>query len=69
MDDDRIEIDPDVGFGRPCIRGTRVPLDVLLSRLAAGMAEVDVAREYGIEVDDVRSALLWAARRVAEEPR
>lgn len=67
MDDDRIEIDPAVGFGRPRIRGTRVPLDVLFARLAAGLAEREVAKEYGIDVADVRAALLWAARKLVEE--
>src|SRR5262245_35446201 len=50
MEDERIEIDDRVGFGRPRIRGTRVPLDVLFARLAAGMAEAEVAKEYGIDV-------------------
>jgi uncharacterized protein (DUF433 family) len=40
---------------------------VLFARLAAGMAEADVANEYGIEVEDVRSALLWIAQRIASE--
>ena len=66
MEDERIEIDDRVGFGRPRIRGTRVPLDVLLARLAAGMAESEVAKEYGIDVEDVRAALLWVARRIGE---
>lgn len=66
MDEDRIAIDPAVGFGRPRIRGTRVPLDVLFARLAAGLDERQVAEEYGIAVEDVRAALLWAARRAAE---
>ncbi|HEX4824434.1 MAG TPA: DUF433 domain-containing protein [Candidatus Polarisedimenticolaceae bacterium] len=67
MEDERIEIDDRVGFGRPRIRGTRVPLDVLFARLAAGMAEADVAKEYGIDIGDVRAALLWVARRIASE--
>ena len=67
MDDDRIEMNPEVGFGRPRIRGTRVPLDVLFARLAQGLAEADVAREYGIGVEDVRAALLWAAQKVVED--
>ena len=67
MEDERIEIDDRVGFGRPRIRGTRVPLDVLFARLAAGMAEAEVAEEYGIDVEDVRAALLWVARRIASE--
>lgn len=66
MDEDRIEIDPAVGFGRPRIRGTRVPLDVLFARLAAGLDELQVAEEYGIAVEDVREALLWVSRRLAE---
>ena len=67
MEDDRIEMDERIGFGRPRIKGTRVPLDVLFARLAAGMAEAEVAREYGIDVEDVRAALLWVARRIAAE--
>ena len=66
MSDDRIEIDGQVGFGRPRIRGTRVPLHVLFSTLSAGLGEAEVAQEYGIAIADVRAALAWVARLIVE---
>jgi hypothetical protein len=44
----RIVVDERVRFGKPVIEGTRVPVDVVLGRLAAGMTTEAVAEEYGL---------------------
>lgn len=62
-----ITVDPSVRFGKPVIRGTRVPADVLVARVASGMEIKKVAEEYEIEETDVYNALNYAARRLAEE--
>ena len=62
-----ILLDPSIHFGRPVIRGTRVPVDVVVGRVAAGMAIQAVADEYGINEQDVYNALRYAAQRLAEE--
>ena len=43
---DLIVADPAVLHGQPRIRGTRIPLTVILDSLAAGMSEADIEREY-----------------------
>jgi len=63
----RIAVDPEVHFGKPVVEGTRVPVNVVVGAVAAGDSMEEVAREYGISVDDVRAALSYAAKRVEEE--
>jgi len=63
----RIVVDEDVRFGRPVIKGTRVPVELVVSRLASGMTFEEVQEEYGIEQADVLAALAYAARSVANE--
>ena len=63
----RIVVDPKVRFGKPVIRGTRVPAELVIGKLAGGMAAEDVADEYGITVEDVRAALQYAASVLAGE--
>jgi uncharacterized protein (DUF433 family) len=63
----RIVVDPTVKFGRPVVRGTRVPVDVVLGQLAAGLTADQVAEEYGIEREDVLAVLGYAARALGTE--
>lgn len=62
-----IVVDPNVRFGRPVIQGTRVPVEMVIAKLAGGMAPSEVAEEYGLSLEDVRAALSYAARVLAEE--
>ena len=62
-----ITVDPSVRFGKPVIRGTRVPVDTVVARVASGMNVKDIAQEYGITEKDVYNALHYAALRLAEE--
>ncbi len=62
-----IVVDTNVRFGRPVIHGTRVPVETVVARVASGLPFEKVAEEYGIKVDDIRNALQYAARRLAEE--
>lgn len=63
----RITVDEQVRFGRPVIKGTRVPVDLLIGQLAGGMSVDEVAQEYGVEREDVLAALAYAARTLGEE--
>jgi uncharacterized protein (DUF433 family) len=62
-----VVIDPSIRSGHPVIRGTRVPVDVVVGRVAAGMAIPAIADEYGITEQDVYNALGYAAQRLTEE--
>lgn len=63
----RIVVDERVRFGRPVIEGTRVPVDLVLAKLAGGMTTEAVADEYGLTREDVLAALAYAAHTVAAE--
>ncbi len=60
----RIVVDPAVRFGRPVFKGTRVPVELVLAKLAGGMTSQEVAEEYGPEAEDIRAALNYAAGAV-----
>jgi uncharacterized protein (DUF433 family) len=59
---DRISIDPNVCFGKPCIKGTRIWVSLILDFLANGMAVDDVRAEYPqLTTDDIRAAIAYGA--------
>jgi uncharacterized protein (DUF433 family) len=64
---DRIVVDPAVQHGRPIIKGTRVPVHILVGSVAGGMTVEEVAEEYGVSVPDVRAALEYASRLISDE--
>lgn len=60
---ERITIDPDVCHGKPCIRGLRYPVDMILTLLSAGMSGEEILSDYDdLEPDDILAALTFAAR-------
>jgi uncharacterized protein (DUF433 family) len=62
---DRIIIDPAICGGKPCIRGTRIWVSLVLDLLAGGMPEAELRSEYPqLAHDDVLAALAYAASRV-----
>jgi len=63
----RISIDPEIRHGKPVIKGTRVPVDIILGSLAGGMGLKEIANEYGIGREDVLAAIEYAAKIVAKE--
>jgi uncharacterized protein (DUF433 family) len=63
----RIVVDPSVRFGKPVIKGTRVPVTLVLAKLALGMTFVDLAREYDLAMEDIHAALHYAAVVVGGE--
>jgi uncharacterized protein (DUF433 family) len=63
----RIAVDAVVRFGKPVIEGTRVPVDLVLGKLAGGMAIETVMEEYALTREDILAALAYAAERVASE--
>ena len=63
----RIVVDEKVAFGKPVVRGTRVPVALLVGKLAGGMTVSEVAEEYEVEPADVLAALSYAAHLLDEE--
>ncbi len=65
---ERVEINPDVMQGKPVIRGTRVPVELLLRKLAEGATIEDLLDAYPrLSADDIRAALAYAADSIAHE--
>jgi len=64
---ERITVDPEKCFGKPCIRGLRFPVASLLSYLASGMTIEEIIREWPeLEREDVLQALAYAAWMMEE---
>ena len=58
----RISIDPKVCFGKPCIRGTRIWVSLIVDNLAAGISEEEILAAYpSLTKEDIRAALAYAA--------
>ena len=63
----RIIIDKNIKHGKPIIKGTRVPVDIILGSLAGGMSYEEICSEYEIENDDIRAAIEYATKIIANE--
>ena len=63
----RITVNPKVRFGKPVIAGTRVPVDLILGKLAGGMTYETVIAEYEITREDILAVLDYAAKTIASE--
>lgn len=64
----RIEINPKVMLGKPVIRGTRIPVELLLRKMSEGASEADLLDAYpGLCAEDLRASLAYAADALAHE--
>ena len=64
----RITSDPGVCHGKPCIRGTRIMISVVLDNLADGLSLEEILEEYPpLTVEDIRAAISYAAALTREE--
>jgi uncharacterized protein (DUF433 family) len=64
---ERISVDPAICHGQVCVRGTRIPVTVVIDNVAAGRTTEQILRSYPtLTSEDVSAALWYAADRVAE---
>ena len=63
----KIIVDQKVRFGKPVIEGTRVPVDLVVGKIAGGMTIKDVMKEYELTRNQIMAALQYAAKLVTEE--
>lgn len=63
----KITVNAKVRFGKPVIEGTRVPVDLVVGKIAGGMSVEAVRREYDLSKDQVLAALRYAADLVSQE--
>ena len=68
MAHERIEINPEIMGGKPVIRGTRIPVELVLRKLGAGMSSEEILADHPrLTLDDIRSAQAFAADYLADE--
>ena len=65
---DRIEINPKVMMGKPVIRGTRIPVELILRKLSEGAKERELLQAYPrLTKEDIQAAIRYAADTLAHE--
>ena len=65
---DRIEVNPRVMLGKPVIRGTRIPVELILRKLSEGATEADLLDGYPrLTREDIHAAMRYAADTLAHE--
>jgi uncharacterized protein (DUF433 family) len=65
---ERISVNPKVMVGKPVIRGTRIPVALIVKMLAQGIAEEEILKEYPrLESEDIRAALAYASAVLGNE--
>jgi uncharacterized protein (DUF433 family) len=65
---DRIEMNPRVMLGKPVIRGTRIPVELILRKLSEGASEADLLDAYPRLIrEDIHAAMRYAADTIAHE--
>jgi len=65
---ERIVINPQIMVGKPIIRGTRIPVELILRMFAQGISEKEILGEYPrLQIADIRAALAYAAQTLAHE--
>ncbi|MGK7927767.1 MAG: DUF433 domain-containing protein [Spirulina sp.] len=66
---DRISVNSQIHFGKPCISGTRIPVQSVLELLTEGLSFQEIIQDYypDLQVDDIRACLRYATALVAAE--
>jgi uncharacterized protein (DUF433 family) len=65
---ERVHVDPEVCHGKPCIRGTRIMVSVVLDNLAEGLSPEEIVQDYPpLTLEDVRASVAYAAGLAREE--
>ena len=63
----RISVDPKICFGKPCIRGHRIWVSLILDLLASGMKPEEILEEYpGLSLEDIHACIAYGAEMARE---
>jgi uncharacterized protein (DUF433 family) len=64
-----IDVDPKIMFGKPVIAGTRIPVEIILEKLAIGETMEDILQDYPrLTKDDIHAAISFANKLVKKVP-
>ncbi|MBW2707867.1 MAG: DUF433 domain-containing protein [Deltaproteobacteria bacterium] len=65
---DKISSHPEIRSGEPCIKGTRIPVSVIVGSMAQGLTRNEILSEYQqLTEDDIAAALMYASEAVSQE--
>ncbi len=66
---ERIEINPNVHFGKPCVAGTRIPVQSVLELVREGLSFAEIIRDYHpeLKVEDIQACIEYAIDVVSSE--
>ncbi len=66
---ERIVIDPKVHFGKPCVAGTRIPVEVVLELIQEGILFDEIIERYypDLEIEDIKACARYATELVRSE--
>ena len=65
---ERIEINPKIMMGKPVIRGTRIPAELILRKISEGASEADLMAAYPkLTHEDIQAAIRYAADTISHE--
>jgi uncharacterized protein (DUF433 family) len=66
---EKITVDPQIHFGKPCIAGTRIPVQSILELLDEGLSFTEIIRDYypDLQIGDIRACLRYAIALIASE--
>ena len=68
IDEDRIDIDPEICHGKPCIKGTRILVSIILEWLEAGKSFEKITEAYpSLSKEDISAAVRYARKLIEEE--
>lgn len=63
----RVSVDPAICAGKPCIRGTRIYIAIILDALAEGLTPEEIIDHYpSLQIEDIRAAVAYAAELARE---
>lgn len=65
----RITVNPQIHFGKPCVAGTRIPVQDVLELVQDGLSFADITRDYhpDLTADDIRACIQYAREVIAAE--
>ena len=66
---ERIEVNPEIHFGKPCIAGTRIPVQSVLELVREGLSFTEIIQDYypELQIEDIQSCIEYAIDVVASE--
>ncbi|MBF0558680.1 MAG: DUF433 domain-containing protein [Nitrospirae bacterium] len=66
---ERIEVNPDIHFGKPCVAGTRIPVQSVLELVGEGLSFPEIIQDYypELQVEDIQACIRYAIDMLASE--